>query len=110
MHHAYWAANMWAFYAAADIALALLLLRFGFPVEKAPSLMTGLVSLTCLPTKTGALPLYKSLDPEATKTCQVLPMQRCVCPKHVLGAQLLKDVSEVCSFIRLLAVPLLSSW
>ncbi len=65
MHHAYWAANMWAFYAAADIALALLLLRFGFPVEKAPSLMTGLVSLTCLPTKTGALPLYKFTRPRS---------------------------------------------
>ena len=90
--HAYWAANMWALYAAADRALALLLLRFGFPMEKASSLMTGLVSLTCLPTKTGALPLYNITGPEATKTCQELPMQRSVCPKHVLGAPLHKDV------------------
>lgn len=39
--HAYWAANVWALYAAVDRALALLLPHLGFQVGRTAALMTG---------------------------------------------------------------------
>ncbi|BDA51372.1 probable dolichyl pyrophosphate Glc1Man9GlcNAc2 alpha-1,3- [Coccomyxa sp. Obi] len=39
--HAYWAANVWALYAAVDRALALLLPHLGFTVDRTAALMTG---------------------------------------------------------------------
>ena len=39
--HAYWAANVWALYAAVDRALALLLPHLGFHVDRTAALMTG---------------------------------------------------------------------
>ena len=39
--HAYWAANLWALYGAADCALVALLPRLGIPVQKPVAIMTG---------------------------------------------------------------------
>jgi hypothetical protein len=44
--HAYWAANLWALYAAIDRALALALPRLGLRVQKPTALMTGTLSLS----------------------------------------------------------------